>query len=61
MAAFSMGENATVVFTVIAAYILVHWVLRPQAQLAFSPLGLVSFAVIIAMGLVAIVRMVWFA
>ena len=42
------GAIGGVVFTVIAAYILVHWLLRPYAQLAFSPLGLVTFAVVIS-------------
>ena len=42
------GAIGGVVFTVIATYILVHWLLRPYAQLAFSPLGLVTFAVVIS-------------
>jgi phosphatidate cytidylyltransferase len=42
------GAIGGVVFTVIAAYILVRWLLVPQAQLAFSPVGIVTFAVIIS-------------
>jgi phosphatidate cytidylyltransferase len=42
------GAIGGIVFTVIAAYILVHWLLIPNAQLAFTPLGLVTFAVAIS-------------
>lgn len=42
------GAVGGVVLTVIAAYVLVHYLLRPYAQLAFSPWGLVVFAMVVS-------------
>jgi phosphatidate cytidylyltransferase len=42
------GAVGGVAFTIIAAYVLVHWLLRPYAQLAFSPVGIIIFAVSIS-------------
>lgn len=42
------GAIGGIVATIGACYVFVHFLLRPQAQLAFSPKGLVLFAVCIS-------------
>ncbi len=42
------GAVGGVILTVIVCAAYVHWLLRPQAELAFSPLGLVTFGVLIS-------------
>jgi phosphatidate cytidylyltransferase len=42
------GAVGGLVLTVVVCAAYVHWILRPQAQLAFSPWGLVVFAVCIS-------------
>lgn len=42
------GAIGGIGLTIVAAYLLVHFLLRPYAQLAFSPWGLIVFAVCIS-------------